>query len=129
MQIREGAYYRTRGGRIVGPMNHVGYRAAKWSFCALGFQDGAPCWTDEGRWCEFDDSHDMDLISEVYVSDTPPANAPAPEAKTLRDEFAMAALTVAWEYAKRGSQSNLTITTTARLAYAFADEMMEARKK
>jgi hypothetical protein len=71
----------------------------------------------------------MDLISEVYVSDTPPANAPAPEAKTLRDEFAMAALTVAWEYAKRGSQSNLTITTTARLAYAFADEMMEARKK
>jgi hypothetical protein len=141
MKIREGAYYRTRGGRIIGPMKHVDYRAEKWSFCALGFHDGAPCWTDEGRWCEFDDSHDMDLISEVYVSDTPPTfipigtfsgggsgggastSAPAPETKTLRDEFAMAALQgMLARYDYRASY-------VARDAYEYADAMMEARKE
>jgi hypothetical protein len=71
MKIREGAYYRTRGGRVIGPMKHVDYRAEKWKFLAIGFHDCVPCWTDEGRWCEFGE-HDMDLISEVYVSDTPP---------------------------------------------------------
>jgi hypothetical protein len=74
MQIREGAYYRTRGGNVVGPMKHVDYHAEKWKFWAVGFNDGVPSWTDDGRWCEFDDSHDMNLISEVYVSDTPPAD-------------------------------------------------------
>lgn len=121
MKIREGAYYRTRGGRIIGPMNHVGYRSAKWSFCALGFHDGAPCWTDEGRWCEFDDSHDMDLISEVYVSDTPPAYAPAPESKTLRDEFAMALMDA--------DDFMVGFKEHAEQLYRAADAMMEARKK
>lgn len=74
MKIREGAYYRTRDGRVIGPMKHVDYRAKKWKFLALGFNDGEPCWTDQGRWCEFDDSHSLDLLSEVYVSDTPPSD-------------------------------------------------------
>jgi hypothetical protein len=123
MKIEAGKYYRTRGGRIIGPMRHVVYRAEKWKFWALGFNHGAPCWTDEGRWCEFDDIHDMDLISEVYVSDTPPADAPAPEAKTLRDEFAMAALqgllTRKYDLDRGLSQ----------YAYEYATAMMEARKK
>ena len=126
MQIREGAYYRTREGRVIGPMKHVDYRAEKWKFAAVGFNDGAPCWTDEGRWCEFDDYHVMDLISEVYVSDTPPAEAPALETKTLRDEFAMAAL--------QGLMANPdnppdTRREWAEEAYLYADAMMEARKK
>jgi len=158
MKIREGAYYRTRGGRIIGPMKNVDYRAEKWKFWAVGFNDGAPSWTDEGRWCEFDDIHDMDLISEVYVSDTPPADAPAPETirldprtvwklfrqmgphelvtnssvpiletKTLRDEFAMAALQGAMVgYHEKPA---VTCNNIATWAYDLADAMMEARKK
>jgi hypothetical protein len=127
MKIEAGKYYRTRGGRIIGPMRHVVYRAEKWKFWALGFNDGAPCWTDEGRWCEFDDSHDMDLISEVYVSDTPPSDEPAPEAKTLRDEFAMAALTGL--LANAVNNGRMGAEDWASDAYLFADKMMEARKK
>jgi len=173
MKIREGAYYRTRGGDVVGPMR----KATHGILVSNGY-----AWYEDGHFNCFGADHTLDLISEVYVSDTPPAvketeaelremmrdprywqkrdpewvkrvtegfrtlvggdtppslpdRATVPfkimvqETKTLRDEFEMAALTVAWEYAKRGSQSNLTITTTSRLAYAFADEMMEARKK
>jgi hypothetical protein len=122
MKILEGAYYRTRGGRIIGPMKHVVYRA-KWSFCALGFHDGAPCWTDEGRWSDVEDMHEMDLISEVYVSDTPPADTPAPEVKTLRDEFAMAAL-----QGMLASEAAFD-RNMAEYAYEYADAMMEERKK
>jgi hypothetical protein len=128
MKIREGAYYRTRGGRVIGPMKHVAYRAEKWSFWADGFNDGAPCWTDEGRWCEFDDSHDMDLISEVYVSDTPPADAPAPEAKTLRDELeekaALAILTGYYSNPTLGPSQN-----TFGDVWDVAKQFVEARKK
>jgi hypothetical protein len=112
----------------------------------------------------------MDLISEVYVSDTPPgvkyteaqlremmrdprywrtrepefvkrvtegfralvgggappADVPAPEAKSLRDEFAGRALT--------GMMADHTAPDKppeffADLAYKYANAMMEARKK
>ena len=137
MKIREGAYYRTRGGDVVGPMAEpMNFATEKWKFSAPGYNDGVPCWTDEGRWCEFDDSHRCDLISEVYVSDTPPVladirvggggEAPAPEVETLRDEFAMAALT--------GMMADHTAPNRppeffADLAYKYANAMMEARKK
>lgn len=133
MKIEEGKYYRTRTGRVIGPMKHVNYRSEKWKFAAVGFNDEAPCWTDEGRWCAFYDDHVMDLISEVYVSDTPP-DAPLPDIitdqprKTLRDEFAMAAL--------QGMLANsdnppdtLTRREWAEEAYLYADCMMEERKK
>jgi hypothetical protein len=142
MKIREGAYYRTRNGRVIGPMKHVDYRAEKWKFWAVGFNDGAPCWTDEGRWSDVEDMHEMDLIREVYVSDTPPAvqeteakwrarllaAGPGPliqvhDRKTLRDEFAMAALLgmlARYDYHARD---------VARDAYEYADAMTEARKK
>jgi hypothetical protein len=129
MKIREGAYYRTRGGRrIIGPMEHVNYRAEKWKFAAVGFNDGVPSWTDEGRWCEFDDSHDMDLISEVYVSDTPTADAPAPEAKTLRDELeekaALAILSGYYANPNLGPSKD-----TWGDIWDVAKEFVEARKK
>jgi hypothetical protein len=72
VKIEEGKYYRTRSGRVIGPMQRAGCSAEKWKFWALGFNEGAPCWTDEGRWSLVVEEHDMDLISEVYVSDTPP---------------------------------------------------------
>jgi hypothetical protein len=70
-----------------------------------------------------DDESEADLISEVYVSDTPPANAPAPGYKTLRDEFAMAAL-----QGMLARESDLA-RNVARYAYEYADAMMEVRKK
>jgi hypothetical protein len=166
MQIREGAYYRTRGGDVVGPIqkNVTG--------------DGLKYYHEDGSFVGA--ARVMDLISEVYVSDTPPdapsedtiirmnfsemartgcktnsgnvhffhglnyihahysvilhweegqepavppADAPAPEAKTLRDEFAMAAL-----QGMLARESDLA-RNVARYAYEYADAMMEARKK
>jgi hypothetical protein len=133
MKIREGAYYRTRGGDVVGPMAEpMNFATEKWKFSAPGYNDGVPCWTDEGRWCEFDDSHRCDLISEVYVSDTPPeladirvggggGEAPAPETKTLRDEFAMALMDA--------DDFMVGFKEHAEQLYRAADAMMEARKK
>jgi hypothetical protein len=117
MKIREGAYYRTRGGDVVGPMKPRDDSRYCW-------ESGTDCWTDKGEF-EKDRQWEHDLISEVYASDTPPAAAPAPEAKTLRDEFAMAALPVVWE----SSQTHRSQSTLASQAYTFADAMMEARKK
>jgi hypothetical protein len=115
MKIREGAYYRTRGGDVVGPM--LRYAGRDDTFTAIGhtwYEDGSfvrgnPCKTD--------------LISEVYVSDTPPSDKPEPETKTLRDEFAMAAL--------QGmlARDDFHARDVARDAYEYAYEMMEARKK
>ena len=116
MQIREGAYYRTRGGDVVGPMRkeetHSFY---PWVTTGHG-------WTIGGRFSANSDGP-LDLISEVYVSDTPPADAPAPEAKTLRDEFADTALKA---MLTRHADFPLAM---ARNAYEYADAMMEARKE
>jgi hypothetical protein len=124
MKIEAGKYYLTRNGRVIGPMREIVSRIAeKWKFWAIGFYDGAPCWTDEGRWSDVEDMHEMDLISEVYVSDTPPADTPAPEVKSLRDEFAMAAL-----QGMLASEAAFD-RNMAEYAYEYADAMMEARKK
>ena len=135
MQIREGAYYRTRGGHVVGPMK-------KTDDC---MQDDYPwssmyeCWTDTGQFNIADDECEADLISEVYVSDTPPGfipigslivggsgggastSAPAPETKTMRDEFALEAM--------KKLLPDGTPKQVAESAYEYADAMMEARKK
>ena len=124
MKIEAGKYYLTRNGRVIGPMREIVSRIAeKWKFWAIGFNDGAPCWTDEGRWSDVEDMHEMDLISEVYVSDTPPADTPAPEVKSLRDEFAMAAL-----QGMLASEAAFD-RNMAEYAYEYADAMMEERKK
>ncbi len=125
MKIREGAYYRTRNGRVIGPMQAAGYSAEKWKFWARGFNEGTPCWTDEGRWSDIVDDHDMDLISEVYVSDTPPAL----EVETLRDRFAGRSLEISYEEIKAHTRIGITPQAVAETAYAFANAMMEARKK
>jgi len=69
MQIREGAYYRTRGGDVVGPMCH-GEPGSHFPWITL-----TRCWTMAGMVFRGEEGHEncMDLISEVYVSDTPPA--------------------------------------------------------
>ena len=120
MQIREGAYYRTRGGDVVGPMQrNKSDRIYPWFVLS-------DLWTSDGRFNHLAHCSVGDLITEVYVSDTPPAEAPALETKTLRDEFAMAAL--------QGLMANPdnppdTRREWAEEAYLYADAMMEARKK
>jgi hypothetical protein len=113
MKIREGAYYMTRRGLIVGPLTRV-------SWCDRTFAASGLTWKENGSYVQ-GLTNPLDIISEVYVSDTPPD---APEAKILRDEFAMAALA--------GFIVNCTFETkgnTAADIYKAADAMMEARKK
>ena len=117
MKIREGAYYRTRGGDVFGPMYRNDLDAVyPWSVLS-------DSWTDDGRFNVHAKENVGDIISEVYVSDTPPADAPAPEAKTLRDEFAMEAMKLLIPRQEYKDE------TFAELAYIQADAMMEARKK
>lgn len=155
MQIREGAYYRTRGGDVVGPMRKSN-DLIETDYPWISLYE---CWTEAGKMNTADDESEADLISEVYVSDTGPtiitvtpgssgggggmtpdtprvgfappdqrqtADAPAPEAKTLRDEFAMVAL--------QGLMADpqfkfIDFNDHAEALYCIADAMMEARKK
>lgn len=120
MKIEEGKYYRTRGGEVVGPIKHKGFmfHDDQHPFFFLNW-----VYHPQGEYKDrFEPQYD--LISEVYVSDTPPENAP--ETKTLRDEFAMAAL--------MGLMAHPTIRFDSYKAmgkdiYNAADAMMEARKK
>jgi hypothetical protein len=122
-KIREDAYYRTRGGDVVGPMRYA-EPGSDFPWITL-----TRCWTIEGMvFRELEGAENcMDLISEVYVSDMPPADAPAPETKTLRDEFAMVAIASC----AVGPQTyrDAEFPETAAAAYVFADMMMDARKK
>lgn len=115
MKISEGAYYRRRRGDVVGPLTGV-------TWCDRTFMAADMTWHENGSYV-LGLGHEYDLIAEVYVSDTPPADAFAPEAKTLRDEFAMAALmgllSANYEFTDR----------IAAEIYEIADAMMEARKK
>ena len=123
MKIEAGKYYRTRGGDIVGPMREEKTHSIyPWVTTGHG-------WTISGRFSANSDGP-LDLISEVYVSDTPPETVPAPEAKTLRDEFAMEALPISYDYIRIGkATSAFNRYVLAATAYDFADAMMEARKK
>ena len=140
MKIEAGKYYRTRDGDVVGPMAQGNDKRYPWMILS-GIVNSLQ-WNHDGDY-SYVGEHSLDLVSEVYVSDTPPADAltlpsamlkpqdwrrlkpiePSPETKTLRDEFAMAALTgmitADHEFTDR----------IAEEAYEIADAMMEARKK
>jgi hypothetical protein len=119
MKIREGAYYRTRGGDVVGPMQFRDHASDPWYTNLSTWREGGRIWQGNGL-------HDFDLISEVYVSDTPPADAPAPEVKTLRDEFAGYAII---GLLAAGDCHAFNREEMAAEAYKQADAMLEARKK
>jgi hypothetical protein len=135
MKIEAGKYYRTRGGQVFGPMMrdddpHGGY---PWR---LSLTSEFFNWTEEGLWMTCHESP-FDLVAEVYASDTPPADAPSfihpmldgpsgpflmvPEAKTLRDEFAMRLM--------ERDAFMVGYKEHAEQLYRAADAMMEARKK
>jgi hypothetical protein len=123
MKIREGAYYRTRGGLIVGPLTRV-------SWCDRTFAAYDMTWKENGSYV-LGITNSLDLISEVYVSDTLP-DAPLPDiitdqpCKTLRDEFASD-----WMKAVLANPNHADgdMESFACMAYRMADAMMEARKK
>ena len=118
MKIEAGKYYRTRGGDVVGPMTQSTDKRYPWTV----FSEivSSLRWTTGGDY-SYAAQHPQDLISEVYVSDTLPADAPAPEAKTLRDEFAMRLM-------DRDAFA-VGYKAEAEQLYRAADAMMEARKK
>ena len=70
MQIREGAYYRARNGRFFGPMGSPDFcERYPWVSGILEWDENGRCYQTGSRRDE-----DHDLISEVYVSDTPPSD-------------------------------------------------------
>ena len=113
MKIEAGKYYRTRDGDVVGPMTV--YLGCDDTFTAIGYT-----WYEDGSFIRGNPCK-MDLISEVYFSDTPFADAPAPEAKTLRDEFVMCLMD--------RDMFAVGFKDEAEQLYRVADAMMEARKK
>jgi hypothetical protein len=123
MKIEAGKYYRTRDGDVVGPMAR--YAGRDDTFTAMGHT-----WNKDGSFVRGNTSK-LDLISEVYVSDTPP-DAPLPDiitdqpCKTLRDEFASD-----WMKAVLANPNHADgdMESFACMAYRMADAMMEARKK
>jgi hypothetical protein len=125
MKIEAGKYYRTRGGDVVGPMAQGNDKRYRWIIFS-GIVNSLR-WNQDGDY-SYAGEHSLDLVAKVYVNDTPLADAPALEAKTLRDEFAMAALTGFM------ADPNVLLPTcdfnaTAEGLYVIADAMMEARKK
>jgi hypothetical protein len=84
MKIREGAYYRTRGGHVFGPMVWDKDPTIEYPWHIVSTEPEI-CWEKRGFW-RVTGTSQLDLISEVYVSDTPP-DAPLPESKMLRDEL------------------------------------------
>jgi hypothetical protein len=120
MKIEAGKYYRARVGKVFGPMERDP-SDGNFPWC-LGLGGPEICWTKGGQWSLDGKEWPFDLVAEVHVSDTPPETAPAPEAKTLRDEIAMEAMSGL----VRQYDSSYTI---ACIAYEHADAMMEARKK
>jgi hypothetical protein len=171
MKIEAGKYYRTRGGQVFGPMVPNEFPASDYVWCLDPLNRGHS-WDSEGIWRKGWDGP-FDLISEVYVSDTPPAvketeeelremmrdprywqkrepewvkrvtdgfrvlvggDTPpaAPEAKSLRDEFAMAVVSgvyIHWRTSLDKTDSGVDFLDIAEMAYGIADAMMEARKK
>jgi hypothetical protein len=170
MKIEAGKYYRTRGGDVIGPM--LRYAGRDDTFTAIGHT-----WYEDGSFVRGNPSK-LDLISKVYVSETPPdtssedmiirmnfsemardgrktnsgnvhffhglnyihahysvilhweegqepaappADEPAPETKTLRDEFAMRLMD--------RDMFAVGLIAQAEQLYRVADAMMDARKK
>jgi hypothetical protein len=126
MKIEAGKYYRTRGGHVFGPMVWDKDPTINYPWHIVSTEPEV-CWDKRGFWLVAGTSQ-LDLISEVYVSDTPP-DTPLPDiitdqpCKTLRDEFAMEAMKLLIPRHERGTE------TLAEFAYRQADAMMEARKK
>ena len=74
MKIEAGKYYRTRGGDVVGPIVQSSDKRYPWT--VFGGTYSSLRWTQEGDY-SYTGPNFLDLISEIYVSDTPPADAPA----------------------------------------------------
>jgi hypothetical protein len=121
MQIRVGGYYRSWRGEVYGPIQRSS------SDVHFPWHCKYDRWTDDGKYNLGGNApSDCDLISEVYVSDTPPDDAPAPETKTLRDEFAIAIVMAL--LSKPLSDNDLT-PERCKIVWDNATAMMEARKK
>ena len=119
MNIEVGKYYRTRGGQVFGPMVRDEEPTTAYIWRLNHVMDGAS-WDEEGVWRR-GWSGPFDLVAEVYVSDTPHADAPSPETKTLRDEFAMRLMD--------RDVFMVGYKEEAEQLYRAADAMMEARNK
>ena len=76
MQIEAGKYYRTRGGQVFGPMIRDEDPGTNYPWCLVS-SEPETCWAENGQWVVDKRNRPFDLVAEVYVSDTPPADTPA----------------------------------------------------
>jgi hypothetical protein len=115
MKIEAGKFYRTRDGRKVGPITRL-------VDDIFAFESEDACYTETGR-AEFL-GNENDLVAEWQDE------APAPAAKTLRDELAIEAykLMVASGFGKGAGSADAQHELVAKMAYGYADAMMKARE-
>lgn len=124
VQMREGAWYRRRDGKIVGPAVQDGDDMAEWPW-RVGGED----YTDTGNYYRAIDTRNEDLIEEVSAPGAALSTTSAPMPGfpgDLRDWFAGIALTEAmkdYEAHKRRSH------VVAEIAFKVADAMMAQRNK
>jgi len=116
MKIEAGKYYRRRCGDVVGPLTKV-------TWCDRTFMAADMTWHENGSYV-LGLENEYDLIAEVYVSDTPPADAP--ETKTLLDEFAKV---IVGAFLSRPLSENELTLEQCQIVWSNAAAMMEARKK
>ena len=124
MKIREGAYMRfatTPSDDTVISFNLSGLArdGGNWIAGDVGYWIG-----NESYMAHYDVR--LGGVEGKAPQDTPPADAPAPEVKTLRDEFAIAIVAA---FLSRPLSDNELTLEQCRIVWDNADAMMEARKK
>ena len=125
LQLEEGKTYVLRNGKI--PRRGDGY------YCVLRRSDdprfpwayGGYTYTESGRYY-LNEPDSRDIVAEYVPPAEEKPEAPA-DAKTLRDEFAMAAMNALMLKATF-DQSLGHIPMVASASYKMADAMLEARK-
>ena len=89
MKIREGAYYRTRNGDVLGPVVQSSDKKYPWT--VFGGTYSSLRWTQEGDY-SYTGPNFLDLISEVYISDMPQVDTTKTEKDELVEKAALAIL-------------------------------------
>lgn len=119
MKLEAGKYYRRRDGVVVGPAQKLPYEGLNFPYTL-----GEAVYTNEGCYYSTGVESRIDLVAEVSMLTTT-------DQRSLRDEFAMAALTglLALEAGPKFKTSQEYFNHYAKFSYAYADAMMKEREK
>ncbi|AWN43796.1 hypothetical protein [Methylobacterium durans] len=65
MKLQENRFYRTRDGRIAGPLTDRGGNSHCWEGHLEGI-DGVQHWTDDGHFLPSGKQHNLDLVDRLH---------------------------------------------------------------